>query len=58
MQTISVPTEKGEKMADWKFLIKLILCVIQLICLYQFFKKDRAWVIPIQLIVACVAMAI
>lgn len=41
-----------------KFLIKLFLCVIQIICLYHVIKHERAWLVPIQLLVAIVAMSI
>lgn len=38
------------------YLIKVILLVIQLVCLYQVLKNERFWVIPIQLIIAVVVM--
>lgn len=40
-----------------KYLIKVILLVIQLVCLYQVLKNERFWVIPIQWIIAVVVMA-
>ena len=41
---------------DVNYLIKVILLVIQLVCLYQVLKNERFWVIPIQFIIAVVVM--
>ena len=38
------------------YLIKVILSVIQLVCLYQVLKNERFWLVPIQLIIAVVVM--
>ena len=37
---------------------KLILCVIQLVCLYQVLRYDRQQLIPLQLLIAIVSMSI
>ena len=40
-----------------KFLFKVFLCVIQLVCVYRLFKYDDYCLIPVQLsIVAIVAV--
>jgi hypothetical protein len=44
-------------MAELKFLIKCLLCVIQLVCLYQVLKNDKTWLCPLQLLIAVVAMS-
>ena len=38
------------------YLIKVILSVIQLVCLYQVLKNERFWLVPIQFIIAVVVM--
>ena len=39
-----------------EMLFKGGLCVIQLVCLYHVFRHDRMWLIPIQMIIAFLAM--
>ena len=37
-------------------MVKGIVCVIQLICLYHVLKHDRTWLVPIQVLIACAAI--
>lgn len=42
---------------DFKFLFKVLLCVIQLVCVYRVFRHDDYCLVPVQLfIVAIVAV--
>ena len=37
-------------------LIKGVLCVVQMFCLYRVLKNDEIWLVPLQALIACVAM--
>lgn len=43
-------------MMDRKLLIKGVLCVVQMFCLYRVLKHDEVWFVPLQVLIACVAM--
>ena len=43
---------------DLKFLLKVSLCVIQLVCLYRVLRHDDYYLVPIQLFIAVLAMSI
>lgn len=45
-------------MSDLKFMFKGALCVIQFVCLYHVLRRDRNWLLPIQMLIAIVSMAI
>lgn len=37
-------------------LIKGILLVVQMCCLYRVLKHDEVWLVPLQMLIACAAM--
>ena len=39
-------------------LIKIMLCAIQLICFYMVLKHDSYYLIPIQMVIALIALCI
>lgn len=43
---------------DLELLFKASLCVMQLICLYHVIKHGRVWLVPLQMIMAAVELAI
>ena len=43
---------------DLKFLLKVSLCVIQLVCLYRVLRHDDYYLVPIQLFIVGVVAAI
>lgn len=43
---------------DLKFLLKVSLCVIQLVCLYRVLRHDDYYLVLIQLFIAFLAMSI
>ena len=43
---------------DLKFLLKMSLCVIQLVCLYRVLRHDDYDLVPIQLFIAVLTMSI
>ena len=43
---------------DLKFLFKVFLCVIQLVCVYRLFKYDDYCLIPVQLFITVIIMMI
>ena len=43
---------------DLKFLLKVSLCVIQLVCLYRVLRRDDYYLVPIQLFITALVVAI
>ena len=43
---------------DLKFLLKVSLCVIQLVCLYRVLRHDDYYLVPIQLFIVAVVSVI
>lgn len=43
---------------DLKLLFKMSLCVIQLVCLYRVLRHDDYYLVPIQLLIVSVLVAI
>ena len=43
-------------MADYEFLFKITLSIIQVVCAYQVLKNERFWLLPLQLLLLCVVM--
>ena len=43
---------------DLKFLFKVFLCIIQLVCVYRLFKHDDYCLVPVQLFIVAIMMVI
>jgi len=44
-------------MMDFKFLFKLALCFIQIFCVYHVVYRNKFWLVPIQMVIALIAMS-
>ena len=43
---------------DLKFLFKVFLCVIQLVCVYRLFRYDDYCLVPVQLFIVAIMTVI
>ena len=43
---------------DLKFLLKVFLCIIQLVCVYRLFRHDDYCLVPVQLFIVAIISVI